>query len=595
LSRCGSEFFLESLETRLVFSVIFVDAIAPASGADGSSWVHALPDLQTALSMAVSGDEIHVATGTYRPSLADQTISFAMKSGVALRGAYAGLTNPADPDARDWFSHPSILSGDIGAAGNSSDNSYHIIVANAVDASAVLDGFTITAGNAWANGSTSVAGGGFFISAGAPTIRNCTFVRNAAKNGGAVYVVGADYFNPASPAFVNCTFNGNQASTGGEIGGPGGGAIFGYFSNVSLTNCSFVGNIAWQGGGIYSSFSALHLTNCTVTANQSISWGGGIYSDQSTSFTVANSIVYANQGFGTPGAQIYGSGQFTYDDIQGGANGTGNINASPAFVRAPAIGADNTWGTADDDYGNLHLAFNSPCVDSASNAAAAGVATDIEGSARISDMPGVHDPGAIADMGVFERTLNFTATGGGFAFDRATPAVYFALNAAASLSSISIGDVSIQPVLANGSLGNPIGITAANYDTATSSVYFVPAQGALADGNYAGSLSAGSINDGYGNSISPGLRVDFFVLAGDANRDRMVDLTDFTALAANFNRRGRTFSQGNFDYDPAGNVDLTDFTILAANFNKTLSPPLPASPFAPVTASADDPDSLAVL
>jgi hypothetical protein len=30
--------------------------------------------------------------------------------------------------------------------------------------------------------------------------------------------------------------------------------------------------------------------------------------------------------------------------------------------------------------------------------------------------------------------------------------------------------------------------------------------------------------------------VDFFVLAGDTNRDRKVDLTDFTILAANFNK-----------------------------------------------------------
>src|SRR5439155_26258607 len=50
-----------------------------------------------------------------------------------------------------------------------------------------------------------------------------------------------------------------------------------------------------------------------------------------------------------------------------------------------------------------------------------------------------------------------------------------------------------------------------------------------------------------------------------------VDLTDFTILAANFNQAGRTFPQGNFDYDAAGNVDLSDFTILAANFNNAVA------------------------
>jgi autotransporter-associated beta strand protein len=58
---------------------------------------------------------------------------------------------------------------------------------------------------------------------------------------------------------------------------------------------------------------------------------------------------------------------------------------------------------------------------------------------------------------------------------------------------------------------------------------------------------------------------------GDSNLDNTVDLTDFTFLAANFNKvGGATWLQGDYNYD--GNVDLTDFTFLAANFNKTLSP-----------------------
>jgi hypothetical protein len=68
-------------------------------------------------------------------------------------------------------------------------------------------------------------------------------------------------------------------------------------------------------------------------------------------------------------------------------------------------------------------------------------------------------------------------------------------------------------------------------------------------------------------------RRDFFVLAADANRDRVVDLTDFTILAASFNSQGKRFSEGNFNYDLAGNVDLTDFTILAASFNHGLDYP----------------------
>jgi len=61
-----------------------------------------------------------------------------------------------------------------------------------------------------------------------------------------------------------------------------------------------------------------------------------------------------------------------------------------------------------------------------------------------------------------------------------------------------------------------------------------------------------------------------YTLYGDSNLDRHVDLTDFTYLAANFNKAGgATWLQGDYNYD--GNVDLTDFTFLAANFNQTLS------------------------
>src|SRR5436190_8031161 len=61
------------------------------------------------------------------------------------------------------------------------------------------------------------------------------------------------------------------------------------------------------------------------------------------------------------------------------------------------------------------------------------------------------------------------------------------------------------------------------------------------------------------------------ILAGDSNLDAKVDLTDFTALAANFNGTAKHWAQGDFNYDTK--VDLTDFTFLASNFNKTLAAP----------------------
>ena len=57
----------------------------------------------------------------------------------------------------------------------------------------------------------------------------------------------------------------------------------------------------------------------------------------------------------------------------------------------------------------------------------------------------------------------------------------------------------------------------------------------------------------------------FFVLAGDANHDGVVDFGDLALLAQNYNMTGRTFANGDFDYD--GDVDFQDLVILAQRYN----------------------------
>ncbi len=93
---------------------------------------------------------------------------------------------------------------------------------------------------------------------------------------------------------------------------------------------------------------------------------------------------------------------------------------------------------------------------------------------------------------------------------------------------------------------------------------------ALPDGNYRATLNAGSVSDTAGLVLPANSIYDFFFLNGDATRDRAVTLNDFTILAANFGQTGKRFSEGNFNYDPAGAVDLDDFTILASQFGKSL-------------------------
>jgi len=66
------------------------------------------------------------------------------------------------------------------------------------------------------------------------------------------------------------------------------------------------------------------------------------------------------------------------------------------------------------------------------------------------------------------------------------------------------------------------------------------------------------------------------LLRGDANRDFVVNPTDFNLLAANFGGTGKTWDQGDFNDD--GNVNPTDFNFLAANFTLTSPAPVTAIP-----------------
>ena len=95
--------------------------------------------------------------------------------------------------------------------------------------------------------------------------------------------------------------------------------------------------------------------------------------------------------------------------------------------------------------------------------------------------------------------------------------------------------------------------------------------GELPDGNYELTIAAGDIANAAGVPASGSPIVfDFFVLAGDANRDRAVTIADFALLRAGFGGAG-VFSDGDFNYD--GQVTIADFAILRSNFGTALPRP----------------------
>ena len=189
-------------------------------------------------------------------------------------------------------------------------------------------------------------------------------------------------------------------------------------SSPTQTNVTFSGNTANGGGGMHNDESSPTLTNVTFSGNDAIT-GGGMRNDESSP-TIANTILWGNTA-GVSGPQIDNYTSFPsiqYSDVQGGCasilvndcSGGGNIDADPLFVRNPSPGADVTWGTPDDDYGDLRLQLTSPAIDAGDIAAVPfGVTTDLLGYPRFVDIASVPDTGSgtppIVDIGAYEAQI----------------------------------------------------------------------------------------------------------------------------------------------------------------------------------------------
>lgn len=120
--------------------------------------------------------------------------------------------------------------------------------------------------------------------------------------------------------------------------------------------------------------------------------------------------------------------------------------------------------------------------------------------------------------------------------------------------------------------------TAYNSTTRTLDFHYTAAgsNGILPDGNYRAVLPAGAVDDANDIPTTQNTQVDFFVLDGDATRDRIVDTQDFNLLASNFGSAGKLFTDGDFDY--SGTVDSVDFSRLINQFGKRLAPPVAPAP-----------------
>lgn len=433
--------------------------VKPGEAGDCSSWVSAC-ELQAALALAQAGDQVWVAAGTYYPTAdTDRTATFQLESGVAIYGGFAGTETSLTE--RDWETNITTLSGDIGTTDDSADNSYHVVTGSGVDVSAILDGFTITAGNA--NGASSLinSGGGMYNLAGSPTVSHVIFSANSAA-----YYGGGMFNDTSSPKLTHVTFISNIANFyGGGMGNHysnptlskvvfngnsvttyGGGGMYNFISSPILTNvifnantaissgggmtndgldntsnCSsiltyvvFSANSANRGGGMHNNYCSAFLTNVTFSDNSAANSGGGMNNQYKTvsltnvtfknnsagdggegggirnhlaALTITNSIVWGNTPSGI--YHVGSAANITYSDIQGGYEGTGNIDTDPLLGNL----ADNGGFSQTNALG-----VGSPAIDTGNPNNCPS--TDQRGYYRPID--GDENGSAICDMGAYE-------------------------------------------------------------------------------------------------------------------------------------------------------------------------------------------------
>jgi hypothetical protein len=163
-----------------------------------------------------------------------------------------------------------------------------------------------------------------------------------------------------------------------------------------------------------------------------------------------------------------------------------------------------------------------------------------------------------------DRTAPVLAGAATFAFETAQAVnLPFSENVGPSLSGANFSLLNLttgQPV--------PASVFDVTFNAATNVATVAFVGNALGDADYRLTFDPTGVTDLAGNPLVTGTTLDFFVLAGDANRDRSVGIADFAILASHFNGPG-TFGQGDFNYN--GQVEIGDFAILAARFNSVLA------------------------
>lgn len=332
----------------------YIKADASAD-AKGLTWETATT-LDNALKTALPGSVLHLAAGTYNPTVAqkyvigdgdaateapaqDEFKSFLVDKNISIIGGYPA--NAATGAVADASANKTILDGD--------GKAYHTLVIGAEKVpgeKVVLEGFTVKGGNTSADAVGSLPcngvnlagqnGGGVVLINSAVDMKNVTVTGNKAESFAGLYCTGCDinmtgcaidnnnsitnvggaYFTTDTKLVMDgCSISGNTAGVlagGLELHVPAGEAMEVEFKNTHIDNNTAAGNAggAYITDGSGENLMKVAFTNCSFNGNSG-NMGGCI---------ILNNTKISFKGCEFKGNKNNGNGNiYAYTTTAGGA------------------------------------------------------------------------------------------------------------------------------------------------------------------------------------------------------------------------------------------------------------------------------------